>query len=201
LIVAPIVELPFGKGKPWGNESRMANLLAGGWTVAMVGNFQSGFPINLQQSDNTGGVLSGYAQRPNLVSGVDPTCTFGDYAACLASADHPAATWVNPAAFSLVPSLTTCNTGGVANCFGNAPRTLTTVRTPTQENVDLSVMKNVGIGGPRTIQLKFEVLNLFNRVTMRGNTTSNNLSSGTFEQWNQQSGFQRLLQFMVRFQF
>jgi hypothetical protein len=200
LIIAPIVELPFGKGKRWGNESRMADLLVGGWVFAMVGNFQSGFPINLQQSDNTGGILAGYAQRPNIVSGVAPNCS-GDYAACLASADHPAATWVNPAAFSLVPSLATCITGGVSNCFGNTPRTLTTVRTPTQENVDLSMMKNLRVAGTRTIQLKFEVLNLFNRVTMRGNTTSNNLSSSTFEQWNQQSGFQRMLQFMARFQF
>ena len=199
-IIAPVFELPFGKNKQWG-KSGVADLLAGGWTIAMVANFQSGFPINLQQSDNTGGILSGYAQRPNIVAGIDPTCT-GSYADCLASANHPAATWVNPAAFSLVPSLANCAVGGsAASCFGNAPRTLTTVRTPTQDNVDLSMMKNVAFPGQKTVQLKFEILNLFNRVTMRGNTTSNNLSQTTFEQWNQQSGFQRMLQFMVRFQF
>jgi hypothetical protein len=201
LVVAPIFELPFGKGKPFANKSRTADLVAGGWSVSMVGNFQSGFPINLQQSDNSGGILQGYAQRPNIVSGVDPTCQLGDYAACLASANHPSATWVNPAAFSLVPTLATCISGGVSNCFGNTPRTLTTVRTPTQENVDISIQKMVRMTTGQSIQLKFEVFNLFNRVTMRGNTTSNNLSNSTFEQWNQQSGFQRMLQFMARYQF
>jgi hypothetical protein len=191
LIVAPMFELPFGRNKRWGNKSQLADMLAGGWQASLIWNFQSGFPINLTQSDNLGGtMLGGYAQRPNIVSGVDPTCS-GNYAACLASADHPTASWVNPAAFSLAPAYT----------YGNAPRTLTSVRTPTQDNVDLSIIKSLRFGGTRSAQLKLEVLNVFNRVTMRGNTTSDTVGSTNFEQWNQQSGFQRLLQVMARFNF
>jgi hypothetical protein len=192
LIVAPTFELPFGKGKKWGSQSQMADLLAGGWQVSAIWNFQSGFPINLQQGDNLSGTMLGsYAQRPNIVSGVDPN-TSGTYADRLSSADHPTATWVNPAAFSLAPAFT----------YGNAPRTLTSVRTPSQDNVDMSIIKSVRFGGSKSAQLKLEVLNVFNRVTMRGNTTSDTFLPGSnFEQWNQQSGFQRLLQVMVRFNF
>jgi hypothetical protein len=190
LIVAPMVELPFGKGKRWGNQSSAADLLAGGWSVSAIWNLQSGFPINVQQADNTGGAMQGYAQRPNL-TGTDPN-TSGTYADRLASADHPTATWVNPAAFSVAPNFT----------FGNAPRTITDVRSPMQDNVDLSIIKAVRFSGAKSAQVKFEVLNLFNRVTMRGNTISNTFLPGNnFEQWNQQSGFQRLLQLMVRFNF
>src|SRR5213078_1176787 len=96
LVVAPMFQLPFGKGKKWGNESQMANLIGGGWDISFILNIQSGFPLNLTQNDNLGGTMLGaYAQRPNVVAGVDPTCTAG-YAGCLASADHPTASWVNP---------------------------------------------------------------------------------------------------------
>jgi hypothetical protein len=191
VIVAPTFELPFGKGKRWGSQSQMADLLAGGWQISWIWNLQSGFPINLSQSDNLGGTMQGsIVQRPNIVSGSDPT-TPGGYADRLSSADHPTATWVNAAAFSLAPAFS----------YGNAPRTITAVRTPTQDNVDLSIIKSVRLGGAKSAQLKFEVLNLFNRVTMRGNSTSNTVGSTNFEQWNQQSGFQRLLQVMARFNF
>ena len=190
LIVAPMVALPFGKGKRWGSQSAMADRLAGGWSLSAIWNLQSGFPINVQQADNTGGAMQGYAQRPNL-SGTDPNAS-GSYADRLASADHPTATWINPAAFTLAPAFT----------FGNAPRTITSVRSPMQDNVDMSIIKSVRFSGAKSAQIKLEVLNLFNRVTMRGNTISNTFLPGSnFEQWNQQSGFQRLLQVMVRFNF
>src|SRR5207253_658234 len=40
VIIAPVVELPFGRGKKWGNESAFADYLAGGWSAAAVVNLQ-----------------------------------------------------------------------------------------------------------------------------------------------------------------
>jgi hypothetical protein len=140
----------------------------------------------VQQSDNTG--TFGGAQRPNLVSGVD-LGTSGNMADRLASADHPAATWLNPAAFTVAP----------ANTFGNAPRTITDVRTPTQKNVDLSVSKNIRLGGARVAQVRVEVVNLLNRVTT--NSIATTAGNSTFGQISSQSGFMRLTQFSFRYSF
>jgi hypothetical protein len=151
VIIQPIVQLPFGDGHRWATNG-VANLLAGGWSASAIVLLQSGFPIGIGQSDNTG--LLGGVQRPNLVPGVDLS-TSGALADRLGSADHPTATWLNTAAF----------TAAAAGTFGTGPRAITAVRTPMQENVDISLAKNVRVSGSRTAQVKVEVFNLFNRVT------------------------------------
>ena len=113
----------------------------------------------------------------------------GDWTDRLASANHAAATWLNPAAFTTAP----------ANTFGNAPRTITDVRTPPQQNVDLSVSKNIRLGGTRFAQIRVEVVNLLNRVTTSGIATTAGNSS--FGQISSQSGFMRLTQFSFRYSF
>ena len=121
--------------------------------------------------------------------GVD-LATAGSYEDRLASADHPAATWINPAAFSLAPFGT----------FGNAPRTITDLRTPTQFNTDVSFRRTSRLGGSKTAQVKLEVLNLFNRPTVRALQGSNTFAPGNASaQTTSQSGFMRIMQFMVRF--
>jgi hypothetical protein len=153
-----------------------------------VFNFQSGFPIGVSQS-TSGTNLLGNNLRPNLVPGVDMSCT-GDLSACLGSADHPSSTWLNPAAFSAAPSGT----------FGNAPRMITDVRTPRLINTDLSMSKNFGFGGGKSAQIKLEIINLFNRVQLNGfsSTVQGNSSFGVI---NSQSGFMRMTQIMFRFNF
>lgn len=186
-IMSPIVMLPFGQGRKWANSKGLLDTIVGGWTAAAIVTIQSGFPISVQQSDNTG--TFGGAQRPNVVSGVD-VGTAGAWLDRLASADHPGAAWLNAAAFTVAPAFT----------FGNAPRTITAVRTPPQRNVDLSVAKNIGIGGGSDVaQVKVEVVNLLNRVTT--NSIATTLGSSTFGRISSQSGFMRLVQFTFRYSF
>jgi hypothetical protein len=187
VIIAPMVELPFGKGKRWGGDSRAAEWVLGGWTLSAAINLQSGFPLEVQASDNTG-TFSG-VQRPNLVPGVD-LATTGDYEARLASADHPTATWVNPAAFATPAAFT----------FGNAPRTITDVRTPGQANIDGVFIKNFRFG-THSAQFKIEMLNLLNRVNVRAIQGANTVGNSNFGQTNIQAGFQRITQLMFRYSF
>ena len=84
VILAPIVELPFGQNRKWANASKAADWVIGGWSISAIVNLQSGFPMNVQQTDNTN--LLGGAQRPNL-SGQN-LATLGNYEDRLASADH-----------------------------------------------------------------------------------------------------------------
>ena len=185
VIIAPIWQLPFGKDRRWAT-SGFANALAGGWTVAAVVNMQSGFPIGLTQTDNT---LLGGANRPNLTgTGFE---TPGDFEDRLASADHPTATWLNPAAISAAP----------AGTFGNGPRTITDVRTPTIRNTDLSFSKSFGLSGGKSAQIKFEIVNLFNQVQLTWLASQVTTGSSTFGQISTQSGFMRVTQVMFRFSF
>jgi len=186
VIIAPLFELPFGQNRKWANSSKAADWIIGGWSISAIANLQSGFPVNVQQTDNTN--LLGGAQRPNL-SGQSLTTT-GNYEDRLASADHPTATWVNVAGFT--PALT--------NSFGTAPRTLTSVRSPSQKNVDAVFMKNFRLGESKSAQVKVEMLNLFNRVEVTG-ATSNNVGNSTFGQIVNQAGFMRITQVMFRYSF
>ena len=90
-------------------------------------------------------------------------------------------------------------TPATAGTFGNAPRLETEVRTPGIINTDLSVAKSVPVGGGKSAQIKLEVINLFNRV--QTNTIGATAGSSTFGQITNQSGFMRIMQFMVRFTF
>jgi hypothetical protein len=187
VIIAPTVELPYGKGKKWGGNGGGADWILGGWALSAAVNLQSGFPLNIQQTDNTG-TFSG-VQRPNIVSGVD-LATSGSFEDRLASADHPTATWLNPAAFS----------AAAAKTYGNAPRTITDLRTPGQYNVDGVLIKNVTFGSKQA-QIKVEMLNLFNRPNVRALSGRNNFSNSNFGQTGVQAGFMRITQVMFRFSF
>ena len=115
VVIAPQWELPFGKDRRWGGT--IVNLLAGGWTAAAAIDLQSGFPIGVTQNDNTG--LMGGRSGPTLLM-ASISALPGNRADRLASADHPTATSINPAAY----------TTAATNTFGNAPRLQTDVRTP-----------------------------------------------------------------------
>src|SRR5205823_6824538 len=128
IIIAPIFQLPFGKDHAIG-KSAVGNAIAGGWMLAAVFNFQSGFPIGVSQS-SSGTNLLGNALRPNI-NGTPVGCD-GDLAACLGSADHPTVKWISDSVITAAPNGT----------FGNAPRMITDVRTPRLINTDLSASKN-----------------------------------------------------------
>jgi trimeric autotransporter adhesin len=186
LIVAPVAELPFGTGHRWAT-SGPANWFFGGWTISAAMNFQSGFPLGVTQSDNTG-TFSG-VQRPNLTGAPIPTS--GSFADRLASADHPTATWVSKDAFSAAPAFT----------FGNAPRAITSARTAPQYNTDAVFIKNFRLGGTQVAQLKVEELNLFSRVNVRTLRGASTFGNSNFGQTTIQAGFMRITQIMLRFSF
>jgi len=191
IIIAPQVELPFGKGKTFLNGGGLSDVILGGWSASFITTWQAGFPLNVQESNPNSVLGGGTGARPNIIPGVDLK-TAGSYEDRLATADHPAATWINPAAFTLATFGT----------FGNAPRTITDLRTPTQFNTDLSVIKNFGLGGSKVAQVRLEVLNLFNRPTVRALSGSNTYAPGNaFGTTTSQSGFMRIMQFMFRFSF
>ncbi len=180
LVLAPIFELPFGAGRHWLSQGAMANAIAGGWTVAGVFEFVSGFPINVAQNGDNTGTFSG-EQRPNVV----------DASAAATSGDREARFngWINPAAYSPAPAFT----------FGNAPRTNPDLRTPDRNNIDLVISKDIAVKTGVHGQIKIELLNLTNHVKTDG--PEQRLGRSDFGLITAQAGFMRITQITFRLGF
>lgn len=131
-----IYELPFGKGKPFGqNWSGITNALLGGWSVDPIVTINSGLPVNLTEAvDNSN---TGQNDRPNVVGNwhlSNPTVN----------------EWFNTAAFALNPPGT----------FGDAGRDI--LRAPGLFNIDLAAHKQFKITERVSAQIRIESFNLTN---------------------------------------
>lgn len=180
LNISGVVELPFGKGRRWLNRGGVVDILLGGWQVAAVGSYQSGFPAAIVQNNNNSG-LFGSSQRPNLVPGVDPKTS--------GKTEDRLNNWFNPAAWREAPPFT----------FGNAPRTDTRVRTPFKKNWDIALQKNQRLSEKFTLQLRAELINAFDDPNFLGPQIR--FGRADFGRITQVGGFPRLLQWMTRLQF
>jgi hypothetical protein len=67
--------------------------------------------------------------------------------------------------------------------------------------VDAVIIKNFRVAGTKVAQLKFEVLNMFDRPNVRALQGQNNFSNTNFGQTTTQAGFMRITQIMFRFSF
>jgi hypothetical protein len=180
LNVSGVYELPFGKGKKYLDMGGPADWFLGGWQVAAIGSYQSGFPVVIAQNNNNSGLFGSY-QRPNLVAGQDPKTS--------GSTEDRLDKWFNPAAWSEAAPFT----------FGNAPRTDTRVRTPIKKNWDIAFQKNQRLSERFTLQLRAEIINAFNDANFLGPATL--FGRSDFGRITQVGGFPRLLQWMARVQF
>ena len=173
-------ELPIGKGKElWNIGSRALDLLVGGWVINTVSVYQTGFPLQIYQS-NANSQYGYGAQRPNTTSTSPGTG---------GSLEDRLYNYINPAAFSLAPAAT----------LGNTPRTLGSLRGPTQANWDISIFKNFALKERLKAQFRCEALNAFNTPYFYSPNT--NFSSGSFGQINGQANFARQLQLALRVSF
>jgi hypothetical protein len=137
--------------------------IAGGWTIGAIGNARSGLPVpvligrndivyvdaagvawNNAAADRTavintpGGGASRSTRRPDLVPGVDPFITSGGLL------------FLNPAAFATPKPGT----------FGNLERN--SIHGPGVKQVDMVIVKRIGVGNGPNVELRAEIFNLFN---------------------------------------
>ena len=187
LVIAPLINVPFGDGHKYGN-SRMGDRLFGGWTVTTVIAMQSGFPIGVTQNVNGTPFLYGGTLRPNIVPGV-PLLMAGNITDRI-TANTSDNLFYNPSAFSAAP----------LNNFGDAPRMLTDVLSPWRNNVDIGVSKQVRTGGTTSVFIRLEVLNAFNIVQWAA-PASSAFGNSSFGQITNQANNMRMMQFTFRFQY
>jgi hypothetical protein len=131
-------ELPFGRGRTWGNDSSaLANAILGGWSVSGIFQARTGFPITV--IDGRGSSLQAVRgnERPNCVGNPVP-------------ADQNINHWLDINAFERAAPGTWGNCGiGVA-------------RAPGYKNIDAVLAKRFTVGGERYFEFRAEAFNLTN---------------------------------------
>ena len=167
-----LVELPFGRNRRFGqNWSGAKNALLGGWQVGYIFKAQSGAPLG----------FGNFLFAPGM--GVDDIM-----------ADDPKVDqWFNVNAF---------NRASAQQLVSNVrtqPSRFAEVRGPGYAVLDLSLLKNVALGGSRQLQLRLESYNALNRANLRDpNTTTTSTALGTI---TLQNGLPRQLQIAARLMF
>lgn len=137
--ISGIYALPFGRGQHFMSDaSGITEGLVGGWQIQGVYTYQSGFPLRF---------------------GTDAFYNGGDIA--LPSDQRTIERWFNTGAFTSILTDTSNNSTPV-NHLRTLPFRFEDVRADTINNVDLSLLKDVRLGGDFRLQLRFEFINLLN---------------------------------------
>jgi Carboxypeptidase regulatory-like domain len=179
-----IYDLPFGKGKKFGNSwNSLTNTLIGNWQLTVIEKITSGFPVPLIDSANSSGAAFNAGgngnnfNRPNQVTGCNP------YAA-----NHSQLQWINSACFVAPP-------GGQ---LGNASRV--PVVGPDFVNTDFSVIKQFALPWENMgLNFRAEFFNLFNHAQF--GMPVNDINAPAFGSVNSTVNNPRLVQFGLKLTF
>jgi hypothetical protein len=141
-VASYIYDIPFFKSSP----HPVVRYIVAGWQIGGVTTIQSGSPVNVTFGTDRANIGITGQQRPDLVGAVpslncQPSPTSRELINCF-----------DAGAFALPASFT----------FGNASRNL--LRGPKFASTDLSMMKNVPLGGTVRFQIRAELFNAFNTV-------------------------------------
>jgi hypothetical protein len=169
-VTSAVYEIPVGQGRRFLTSGLLSHVL-GGFQLNGILTLRSGLPLVIRGANNRA------ADRPNLVG--DPA---------LPSDEQTLTRWFNTSAFAAPPAFT----------YGNTPRTLDDVRGPGFASVDFSLNRNVLLPGARSLQLRAEFFNVFNRVNF--NQPNVNFLSGGFGEITM-AGEPRRVQFGAKFYF
>jgi hypothetical protein len=171
-------DLPFGRGKQFGNSmSRAADAVVGHWQINTIVSLHSGQPYTVSAS-GCQGVWAGCF--PTLVQGANPN-------AAPAGGRNPSE-WFNTSNFMAPAALTEGNLGDNTN-YG-----------PSLKNIDFSVFKDFAFTERYRLQFRSEFFNLFN--TPQFGTPDSGLSDSNFGKvTSTNAGTERHIQFSLKFLF
>ncbi len=155
-----IYDLPFGKGKKFGNDwSGPMNTILGDWQVTLIEKITSGFPVFVVDSANftTGTNFQANGSsliRPDIVGDPNKGGAVAGNPGCVAPARvHTVQNWFNPCAFA-VPAFEE---------LGNANRA--PLNGPNFINTDFSVIKQFKLPWENMgLNFRAEFFNLFNHA-------------------------------------
>jgi hypothetical protein len=153
-----VYELPFGEGRRWLTEG-IANQIVGGWRVAVIQTYSSGFPLGVTTNAPLN-IFNG-TNRPNVTGAPWRAPTAGD------TFDPTVDKYLNRAAF-VQP----------VGELGKASRVNPDVRRPWNLNENVSLGKSVRASTSMRVEIRVEAFNIFNRVVWDAPNTD--FSSNSF---------------------
>jgi len=151
LQITYVYALPFGRGKRFGSGMNpVLNAFVGGWQMNGILRFDDGRPIvpfiNVSHQ-----AIPTYGQRPNLNGTLKHSN--GPLQNDVTGAPNQGNYFADPTVLSVAAPFT----------LGNAPRTITTVRTPGSRNTQLSLFKQFPLGHERRyLEYRIEAFNALN---------------------------------------
>jgi len=138
LVVSWAYELPVGPGQPFlSGGSAVVQRLFEGWSVTGATIYQSGEPLNIRLASSQ--LNTGSDNWPNVSCGE-------------IGMPRQMTRWFDTSCFAAPP----------LHEFGNYK--IGAVRGPKFINTDFAVFKRTGLGGNRSIEVRFEFFNLFNKA-------------------------------------
>jgi hypothetical protein len=164
-------DLPFGKGRRFlGSSGGLLNALVGGWNVSATMRHRSGTPLG----HATSRVQPAFWNGPTVWANFVPPAS-GEFKSTF-----------NPSTFDPINQACVCNRmfdtsvfrDAQPNSLGNSPNRFTTVRTPWNLEEDATIQKNFRVRESLNVQLRFEMLNVFNRHYFGG--VDLNMNNATF---------------------
>jgi hypothetical protein len=144
-VASYLYDLPFFRD----SEQPILKHVVGGWQISGITTIQSGTPVNVTIVPDRANIGITGLQRPDLVGAVPELSCVSDPAR-----QPQRMNCYDASAFALPAEFT----------FGNAPRNL--LRGPGSVVTDLSLLKNVSLGGQARLQLRVEMFNAFNKVNL-----------------------------------
>lgn len=167
LVVSPIYDLPFGKGKRFLNRGGIVNAILGGWQLSTIMTARSGAPYGLLVLNGPRDILGDQADgknlRPDLVGDPNANVSRGTPAAGIRGLQ-----WFNPDAFRAPARFT----------YGNLARTVPGQLGPAWVNFDSLIAKNFTIAERWRAQFRWESFNTLN--TPEFNLPNGSLGGGGF---------------------
>jgi hypothetical protein len=142
-VASYIWELPFGRGRRFGNKwNRAVDFALGGWQVTGIHVLQSGLALTATLGGSTVLSLGGERRaRPTVVGNPE-----------LPESERTLSRWFNTDAFALFSP--------APQAFGNAGVGI--MRGPGLANFDFTLAKQFSIGDRRYVQFRTELFNAFN---------------------------------------
>jgi hypothetical protein len=174
-----VYELPFGRGKRYLSEG-IASIIAGGWSVTGIHQYQAGRPIALSATNTL--PLGNGVLRPDVIIGEAKRVEVDEF-------DPARDRWINRAAFA-VPS---------AFRFGTAARAYTDLRAPAFYNESFGVIKRTPLTEAAVLTFRAEFFNAFNRVQFAAPAA--NISNANFGAVSGQANTPRQGQLALRLDF